>query len=82
MSITELKQVCHVLVEQIDDKKVLEDFVESIKNYNESSSVDFWNELTESQKKDLEEAWIESEDESNLISHDEVMKQAREWIKK
>lgn len=82
MSITELKQVCHILVEQIDDQKVLEEFVEIVKHHNENSSVDFWNELTDAQKQELQEAWIESEDDKNLITHEEVMKQAHEWIKK
>lgn len=82
MSIIELKKVCHVLLDQVEDKKLLEEFLEVLKNRNNDKNIDFWNELSEEQKKDLEEAWLESEDENNLISHEEVMKQAQEWLKR
>ncbi|MEO8512206.1 MAG: hypothetical protein ABI543_01470 [Ignavibacteria bacterium] len=82
MSTTEIKKVCHLLLDQIEDKKILEEFLEILKDKRDHSSSDFWNDLTDEQKKDLEEAWIESEDENNLISNEEVMKISGEWIKK
>ncbi len=77
MSTAGLKKVCHLLLDQIEDKNILEEFMEILKDKHDESSTDSWNELTGEQKKDLGEAWIVSEDESNLISHEEVMKDAK-----
>ncbi|MBZ0204494.1 MAG: hypothetical protein K8I03_15890 [Ignavibacteria bacterium] len=52
---------------------------------NEIYSVrtdDFWDDLSDEQKKDLKEAWIESENENNLIDHEKVVTLSRGWLKK
>jgi len=82
MSISELKKACHLMVDQVEDRRLLEEFLEALKNHNDNKDSDFWNELTETQKRELEEAWIESEDERNLVSHEDVMKMSGQWLKK
>jgi len=82
MSIAEIKKTCHLMVDQVEDKRLLEEFLEALKNHSANKDSDFWNELTESQKKELEEAWIESEDDGNLVSHEDVMKMSEVWLKK
>jgi hypothetical protein len=82
MSIVELKKRCQSLIEDIDDKKFLEDFYETFKFFKENKDIDFWDELTDEHKKELEESWAESEDEKNLISHEDVMRESKKWLKK
>jgi DNA mismatch repair ATPase MutS len=82
MSITELKQNCQSLIEEIEDKEFLEMFFEELKSIKENKNIDFWDELTDEHKKELEESWAESEDEKNLISHEEVMRESKKWLKK
>lgn len=82
MSIIELKKVCHILIEQVEDKKFLEDFLETYRNRDNPNDTDWWNGLTNEQKIDLEEAWLESEDDNNLVSHEEVMRQIQKWLNK
>ena len=82
MSIVELKKRCQGLIEEIDDKTFLEDFYETFKFFRENKDVDFWNELTDDHKKELEESWAESENSENLIPHEQVMREAKEWLKK
>jgi len=82
MSIKELKQHCHNFIDEIDDITFLEEFYGIFKFHAENKNIDFWDELTEAQQKELDEAFLESEDEKNWISHDEVMKEAEKWLKK
>jgi len=42
---------------------------------------DFWDNMTDEQKQELEQAIAESESDENLISHQEVMNRARKWKK-
>lgn len=53
----------------------LEELNDVVTNFLQNqSSVDYIDELSEFEKSELEKAIQESEDENNLVSHDEVMK--------
>ena len=75
MSIIELKEHFHTLIDEIDDKEFLEEFYEVFKVRKNYKDIDFWDELTAEQQKELDESFFESEDEKNLINHEEVMKE-------
>ena len=50
--------------------------------HEKESGKDFWDELTDEQKSEIQIALDESEDESTLIKHEVVMDKARKWSKK
>jgi hypothetical protein len=43
---------------------------------------DWWDELSDEQKADIDLSIKECEDEINLIPHEQVKKEARKWLKK
>jgi len=82
MSIVELKEHFHSLIDEIDDKEFLEEFYKVFKVRKENKNIDFWDELSENEQKELDDAFLESEDDKNLIDHDEVMKDPKKWLKR
>ena len=82
MSIIELKEYFHSLIDEIDDKEFLEEFYRVFKVRKDNKNVDFWDELSEDEQKELDDAFLESEDDKNLIEHDEVMKDPKKWLEK
>jgi len=51
-----------------------------IEEQNNASHGKLWDTLTEDQKNEVLLAYEESFDKKNLISHDEVMKQHKQWL--
>jgi len=83
MTSKEIKSSFHSLIDECKDLKLLEQFYDLLKNMQEKESgKDFWDELTDEQKSEIQMALDESEDESTLIKHEVVMDKAREWSKK
>lgn len=79
MRVNKLKLQSHNLINSIRDKKTLELLCSVL--YSVSSKLnnkgDWWDDLTEKQKFELEQSILESDDPKNLIAHDEVIKQAK-----
>lgn len=85
MTQAEIKQSFHNLIDEVDDDKLLEQlfrFMSILKENRISRDHDWWDDLTQQQKEELDLALMESEDEKNLIPHSQVMKEAKEWLKK
>ena len=49
---------------------------------NHLKDKDYWDELGDREKAELNQAIAESEDESNLVDHTEVMKKYSRWLGK
>ena len=85
MTQLEIKTNFHKLIDEIDDQnelaKLYEYFIALKRNFEKSGS-DWWDELSEEQKEMLDLSIKESEDESNLIPHEQVMKESLKWLKK
>ncbi len=85
MTQLEIKTNFHKLIDEIEDQneltKLYEYFIALKQNFEKSGS-DWWDELTDAQKADLDLALKECEDESNLIPHEQVMEEAKKWLKK
>ena len=83
MDATQLKSFLHQLIDEVNDIKTLEKF-KSLFNavMLSETKTDWWDDLNEHEKKDFEEAFSEMDDESNWVSHKEVMKLSRTWLKK
>lgn len=82
-SIEEVRSGLHDLINGIQDQKVLEGVYQVLEHLNKKDAgLDFWDSLSDKQKQDLEQALEEVENEVNLISHQEVMQEAKGWLKK
>ena len=66
MKLSELKSDFHLLIDQIEDPEILEQFYEALNNSVKSESS-LWTTLTPEQQKEVLIAYEESEDEKNLV---------------
>ena len=84
MTANELKLQSHTLIESVKDKKTLEllySVIHSVKNKFKNKG-DWWDELSEEQKFELEQSILESYDEKNLVPHEDVVRKIDSWLKK
>lgn len=79
MSTAELKSNLYKLIDSINDSKTLQSIYTLIKNKG-VSETDFWDELSDEQKAEIEEAIAEA-DRGELLSHEEVMAEIKERYK-
>ena len=81
MSKLELKRGILEMIATINDQESLQELAKIIKDFigNRTKDSDYWEELSEYEKTELETAITESEDESNLVEHEEVMKKYKKW---
>ena len=83
MKTIELRLNFHHLIDEIENEKILTQFYDLLKTFKrKNDKKDFWDLFSKKQKLELELAWEESEKEENLVSHDEIMKEAKKWLKK
>ncbi len=84
MSKLEIKGSILELIASINDKESLDELKKIINDFvgHRIKDSDYWDELSEKEKKELEMAIEESEDESNHIEHEEVMKKYSKWLGK
>lgn len=84
MSNLEIKGSILELIASINDKDSLTELKKLISDFvgHRIKDSDYWEELSEIEKKELEIAIEESEDESNHIEHENVMKKYSKWLGK
>jgi hypothetical protein len=83
MSIQEIKANFHQLIDQMENEELLKKVYHLLKDYpQEDGSADFWDDLSDQQQAEIDTALEESEHEENLIPHDKVKREARQWLKK
>ena len=84
MSNLELKGGILEMIATIDDRETLKELARIISEFigNHERDSDYWDEISDLEKKELESAITESEDESNLVDHEEVMKKYKKWLDK
>jgi predicted transcriptional regulator len=76
MSIQELKSKIHNFVDNSSD----EDKLNFVYKFMESEEQgDFWNNLSEEEKKEIEEG-LEDIEKGNVVDHKTAMEQARKWL--
>jgi hypothetical protein len=80
MTASELKANLHHLIDRIENVVLLEEYYSEIKKMLQISGSKKWESLTEEQQKEVLLSFIESEDESMLVGHDEVMKLYSKWL--
>jgi len=75
MSTLEIKGELHGIIANLNDEKKLMKCYEYINSLiSKNSNEDFWDDFTDEQIKEFDEALEEAENGKNLISNEEVFK--------
>jgi len=74
MDKVELRSNLHAFIDQIENIELLRDYYWEMKRLIKTRKARIWDTLTESQKKGILLSYEESENDNNLIDHEEVMK--------
>lgn len=74
MSTVELKSNLHKLIDDIQNTKLLKSLHDILVERKNAEAGTLWNSLTESQKKEVMEAYEESENPNNLTPHSEMLR--------
>lgn len=77
MSSAELKLNLHKIVDRIEDERLLRAIYSFLNERENSEEGRIWNSLTEEQKKEVLQAYEESEDDPNLIDDEDVWKKLK-----
>ncbi|MCY7360959.1 MAG: hypothetical protein LH629_02660 [Ignavibacteria bacterium] len=80
MDKAKLKLNLHKTIDEIENLIVLERLKDIVDFTIKKDNADFWEELSENERDEINKALLESEVDENLIPHDEVMKQAKQWL--
>ncbi len=82
MSTLELKGSIYDSIAKINDSSLLLQLYEIISEISSANinKTDFWDELTDTQKTEIEAAIEASHNEKNLVPHSVVMEKYKKWI--
>ena len=80
MSIQEIKKQLHAYIDMIEDETELQMLNEAAEVYA-TSQPEILDLLSSEQQKRLDES-IKQADEGKLVSHEEIMKQSKQWLMK
>jgi hypothetical protein len=72
MGIIELKSNLHKVIDGIEDEQLLHAISSFLKKRENAEDGMLWKQLTEDQKKEVLQAYVESEDEANLIDDKDI----------
>jgi hypothetical protein len=75
MGISELKSQLYKMVDKIEDEQLLRTIYSFLNERENSQEGRLWSSLTEEQRKEVLQAFDESEDEANLIDDADVWKE-------
>ena len=82
MSITEVRNKFHQLIDEVENPLFLEKFLEIMKQSSQNKNSKLWNTLSQSEKSEVAKAYEESKDDTMLIAHEDVMSKYGKWRKK
>lgn len=80
MNKTVLKTSLHKLIDQIENKNLLEEYYNEMRALIQKTKVRAWDSLTEEQKKEVFLSYEESENGDNLLDNDTVMKKYKDLL--
>ncbi len=80
MTTIEIRKNFHSLIDSIDNENLLLFFYDMMKRKSSSKEGQLWNKLSRDQKEELLLSNKESEDPSNLISHEEMKNKHKKWL--
>lgn len=70
-----IKHELHELIDRVDDEAVLARFLGVI-----SSEIEGWQDVTAEERAEIMEAYEESKNPANLISHEAVKRRFDQWL--
>ncbi len=84
MSTLELKGGILEMINKVQDKSALERLYRIISEFvfQNLDDTDIWDLLSPQQRAEIEQAFAESLDPNNLVSHEEMMKKYEKWLVK
>ncbi len=74
MSTIELKSELHKILDTIQNEQLLHTIYDFLKQSEHAEVGEFWNTLTDEQKKEIYLSYDESQDESSLTSWGDILK--------
>lgn len=74
MGTTDLRTNIHKMVDRIEDERLLRAINSFLEVRENSSESQVWKSLTQEQKKEVLDAYEESENDANLIADKEIWK--------
>ena len=80
MTTLELKNNFHQLIDSIENENLLQKFYELMLRNRSIRDGTLWAKLTQDEVDELLLANEESNDQQNLISHDEMKKKYAQWL--
>ena len=82
MSITEVRNRFHALIDEVENPLLLEKFLEIMKQTSKDKGSKMWSNLSTSDREDVLKAYEESKDENNLVANEDVMHKYEKWRRK
>ena len=80
MTTLELRNNLHNIINKIDDDNLLQKFYELIFKKTQEKNGQLWNRLTIKEQEELLQSDIDSEEETNLISHLIIKEKHAKWL--
>lgn len=77
MSTGELRSNLHKIVDRIEDERLLRAIYSFLNERENSQEGKMWASLTEEQRKEVLQSYEESDDDSNLISDEDLWKEIK-----
>ena len=77
MGTAELRSNLHKMVDKIEDERLLRAIYRFLNAKENSEAGQMWSSLNQEQKREVLRAYDESEDDSNLISDDDIWKEIK-----
>jgi hypothetical protein len=74
------KEKLHILVDQIQDEKLLKAYLDLLENRAKEVVGKLWNTLSNQEKEELLLSYEESFDDDNLIDNKEVKSKFKKWL--
>jgi hypothetical protein len=80
--LTLVRNNIQLLLAKIEDEIILQQFYNALLWFSKSEEGQLWNTLSASQQNEVLESYEESEDEANLIPHEEAKHRHAQWLTK
>lgn len=80
MTVVEIKSNLHKLIDKIQDEQLLSTVHDFLKSREAIEPGKLWETLTQEEKEELLVSLEESEEDKNLLPHEQVMKNYEKWL--
>lgn len=82
MSITEVRNKFHTLIDTVENPELLQRFLDLMKQTTQKGNKSLLDSLTEADRDDVLKSYEESLDEANLVANEDVIHKYKKWLKK